>query len=98
MRTIRETLGQGRGRVYPYFCFITSVSFRTLGVCSSLLEPGSSISFQLAESQGAALLTKHPTYREEVQRERIFKEYTKEHYDSLSTRTGISLPVVQGYH
>jgi len=47
-----------------------------------MLEPGSSISFQLAGDQGAALLTKHPIYGEDVQLEGTFEEYTKEHYDS----------------
>jgi len=46
------------------------------------LESGSSISFQLTEDQGAALVTKYQTYREDIQRERTFEEYTKEHYDS----------------
>jgi len=50
--------------------------------CSSLLKPGSSISFQLTGGQGAALLTKHQTYREDIQRELTFEEYAKEHYDS----------------
>lgn len=46
------------------------------------MEPGSGISFQLTGDQGAALLTKHPTYREDVQRERAFGVYTIEHYNS----------------
>ena len=48
-------------------------------------EPGSSISFRLTGDQGAALLTKHLTYREDVRRERIFERYTKEHYNSWVT-------------
>jgi len=52
-------------------------------MCPSALEPGSSISFQLTGGdQGAALLTKHPTYREDVELGRAFEIYTKEHYDS----------------
>ena len=47
-----------------------------------MLEPGSSISFQLTESQGAILVTKHLTYREDIQRAGNFKKYTKDHYDS----------------
>ena len=47
-----------------------------------MLEPGPSISFRLTGAQGAALLTKHQTYREDVQRKRIFENYSKEHYDS----------------
>lgn len=49
---------------------------------SRMLQPGSSISFQLTGDQGAALLTKHPTYREDIQLERTFEEYTKVHYSS----------------
>ena len=47
-----------------------------------MLESGTSTSLQLTGNQGAALLTKHPTYREDVQLGRVFEEYTKEHYDS----------------
>jgi len=68
--------------MYPYVRSVRSVPSKTSDVCPSLLEPGSSISFQLAGNQGAALLTKHSTYREDVQRERTFEEYMKEHYDS----------------
>ena len=49
---------------------------------SRMLGPGSSISFQLTEDRGAALVTKYLTYRADIQRERTFEEYTKEHYDS----------------
>jgi hypothetical protein len=51
-------------------------------MCSRRLEPGSSISLLLTGEQGAALLTKHPTYTEDVQEEHVFEEYTKENYDS----------------
>ena len=47
-----------------------------------MLEPGFSISFELAEKQGAALVTKYQTYRENFQREQNFEDYTKCHYDS----------------
>ena len=47
-----------------------------------MLEPGFSISFQLTEKQGAVLLTKYRTYKEDVQREQTFEEYTKRHHDS----------------
>jgi len=47
-----------------------------------MLEPGSSILFELTGGQGAALLTKHPTYREDIKLGRTFEEYTKAHYDS----------------
>ena len=49
---------------------------------SRMLTPCSTISFQLTGGQGAALLTKHLTHREDIQRERTSEEYTKEHYDS----------------
>jgi len=47
-----------------------------------MLEPASTISFQLSGKQGVALLTKHSTYREDARRVGIFEEYTKEHYAS----------------
>ena len=47
-----------------------------------MLGPGSSISFQLEEDQGAVLMTRYPTYREDVQLRGKFKKYTKDHYDS----------------
>jgi len=68
--------------MYPYVRFVASVSFGTLNVCSRNLESGSGISFQLTGDQGAALLTKHPTYKEDVQLERTFGGYTIKHYDS----------------
>ena len=48
----------------------------------STLEPGYSVSFESSEKQGAALVTKYSTYREDIQREQNFEEYTKRHYDS----------------
>ena len=67
----------------PYARSVPSVFFRTLlDVCSRTLELSPSISFRLTGDQGAALLTKYPAYREDIQRERMFEEYTKEHYDS----------------
>ena len=65
----------------PYARFAPSI-FQELYVCSRTLELGPSISFRLTGNQGAALLTKYPTYREDIQQERTFEEYTKEHYDS----------------
>jgi len=47
-----------------------------------MLEPGSGISFQLTGGQGAALLTKHSTYCEDIQRGGKFEAYAKAHYDS----------------
>ena len=50
-----------------------------------MLEPGVSISFELTEYKGAALVTKHQTYREDVELESAFKVYMKRHYDSWIT-------------
>ena len=61
---------------------IASVSSRTLDVCSRILEPCSTISFRFTGDQGAALLTKYLTHREDIQRQRTFEEYIKEHYNS----------------
>jgi len=47
-----------------------------------MLEPGVNFSFELTEKQGAALVTKYPTYREDIELESVFKAYTKHHYDS----------------
>ena len=49
---------------------------------SRMLEPGFSISFELSKKQGAALVTKYPTYREDIQRELFFEECARRHYDS----------------
>ena len=49
------------------------------------MEPGASFSFELTEKQGAALLTKYRTYREDIELESAFEEYTKRHYDSWVT-------------
>ena len=47
-----------------------------------MLEPGVSISFELTEKQGAALVTKYRTYREDAELESTLKAYTKRHYDT----------------
>ena len=46
------------------------------------MEPGAKITFELTNKQGAALVTKHPTYREHIERERRFENYIKRHYES----------------
>ena len=82
--TVQET-GAGLGAsvfAVPYVYPVAYVSPSDPYAYSRMLEPGFSISFQLTEKQGAALVTKYPTYREDVQREQIFEEYTKRHYDS----------------
>ena len=49
---------------------------------ASAVEPGAGIAFELTQDQGGALITKYPTYQEDIQRELRFKNYTKQHYDS----------------
>ena len=49
---------------------------------NSPMEPGVKIAFELTSNQGAALITNHPTRREDVEREREFEIYIKKHYDS----------------
>ena len=80
--TVREIPARARAPMYPYVRSTASVSSGTSNICSRMLEPGSGISFQLTGDQGAALLAKHPIYREDVQLEGTFEEYTKGHYDS----------------
>lgn len=50
-----------------------------------MLEPGISVSLELTENQGAAIVTKRMTYREDVELECILEAHTKRHYDSLVT-------------
>ena len=80
--TVREIPTRSRASMYPYVRSLASVSSRTSDACSRMLEPGSGISFELPGGQGAALLTKCPTYREDAKLGRTFEEYTKTHYDS----------------
>ena len=40
------------------------------------------MAFELTRKQGAALITKHPTYREDIERRLTFENYTKRHYES----------------
>jgi len=81
-KTVREIPSRAGSSIYPYVPSFAPVSSGTSGVCSRMLEPRSSTSFQLTGDRGAALLTKYPTYREDIQLGRVFEEYTKEHYDS----------------
>lgn len=66
----------------PYVRFAVFVLSAVPNVCFRMLGPGSSISFRLAENQGAILVTKYLTYREDIQRAGKFEKYTKDHYDS----------------
>jgi hypothetical protein len=66
----------------PYVHYVASVSSGISDMLFRMLEPGISISFELTEKQGAALVTKYPTYREDVELESRCKAYIKRHYDS----------------
>ena len=82
--TVRET-GVGLRASIGVVPYVSAVAFMLPSrsdMRSRALEPGFSVSFELSEKQGAALVTKYPTYKEDVQREQIFEEYTKRHYDS----------------
>ena len=47
-----------------------------------MLESCRNISFRLFGKRGAAIVTKHQTLREDIQRAGTFEKYIKEHYDS----------------
>lgn len=46
------------------------------------MEPGARLALELDQQQGAALITKHATYREDIERRLTFEKYIKKHYDS----------------
>lgn len=46
------------------------------------MEPGAKLAFELGQQQGAALVTKHETYREDIERRFAFERYIKKHYNS----------------
>ena len=46
------------------------------------MEPGARIAFELTSKRGAALITKYPTHREEIERGGRFVDYIKQHYES----------------
>ena len=46
------------------------------------MEPGARIAFELTSKRGAALITKHLTYREDIEDEGTFEDYIKRHYNS----------------
>jgi hypothetical protein len=48
----------------------------------SAVEPGAGIAFEFTRNQGAVLITKDSTYREDIERELTFKNHIKKHYDS----------------
>ena len=47
-----------------------------------MLEPGFNAAFELSKKQGAALVTKHSTFKEDVERKERFQKYANSHYDS----------------
>ena len=51
-------------------------------VRSRPLEPGANFSFELTGNRGAALVTKHSTYKEDSLLDFVFERYTKRHYES----------------
>ena len=46
------------------------------------MEPGASFELKITKEQDATLITNHPTYREDIESEATFEEYTKRHYNS----------------
>ena len=66
----------------PYAHSVASVSYISSSACSRVLEPGRKISFRLVGGQGAALVTKYRTHREDIQRAGTFENYVKQHYNS----------------
>ena len=66
----------------PYVRPDASISSDTSDVSSRVLEPGSAISFRLTGGQGAALVTKHEIFREDIERAGTFEKYAKKHYTS----------------
>ena len=46
------------------------------------MESGARVAFELTSKQGAALITKNLTRREDIERARRFVTYTKKHYES----------------
>lgn len=49
---------------------------------NSPVRPGVKMTFRLTSKQGAALITNHATYREDIEREHNFETYIKKYYDS----------------
>ena len=67
-----------RAHVYKFLIWTT---VEQIGY-DSPVELGVKMAFELTSKQGAVLITKHSTYREDAERERVFEIYTKKHYDS----------------
>jgi len=84
--TVKSTGADLGGSINPVPCVpsVGSVPFPSVPqkMCSRMLEPGSRISFELKGEQGAALITRYRTYREDTALDSAFQSYTKRHYDS----------------
>jgi len=83
LRTPFEKLGlisESRYASFRSFCYIYSPP--SSDAYPRTLEPGVGIPFGLTEKQGAALITKYRTHREDVELEPVFKAYVKRHYGS----------------
>ena len=70
---------------FPCVRHLVSIPSSSPDLSSRMLESGSTISFRLAGGQGAALLTKYRTYREDIQRTGTFEKYAKDHHASWVT-------------
>jgi len=49
---------------------------------TSPVGPGARVAFELTDNRGAALVTQHPTHREDIRKVATFERYIKRHYDS----------------
>ena len=82
--TVRRSGVDIRASICPIPCVrsVASISSSTSVTSYRMLEPGVKISFEHTKDQGASLVTKYQTYREDIKRELAFKAYTKRHYNS----------------
>ena len=67
---------------FPYVRSNASIPTSISYLSSRMLESGSTISLRLVGGQGAALVTKYQTFREDIQRAGTFEKYAKKHYAS----------------
>ena len=68
----------------PLLCAFYIFTYRSFAqdVLPRPLEPGANFSFELTGNRGAALVTKHSTYKEDSLLDFVFEKYTKRHYES----------------
>ena len=69
----------------PYVRSDAFILSSTSDLSFRMLESGSTISFRLTGRRGAALVTRHETYSENIQRHGTFEKYAKKHYASWVT-------------